>query len=472
MSVEKKIVLIDDDVNYINIFAKQVKRFLDSSKTELQTFLNPENAISYIESNWQSISVIITDFNMPKVNGVELIQKIEKKERIYQIIILTGELNRTITESFEHLNLFDILEKKEPFPKILESLKQAHLFHQNKLDKLNKVESYRKIFSRDSEKAEEKKLSLIDILGDSESMKNVRKKIALVSDNSTSCFLFGESGIGKKYIANVIHDISGRTGKFISLNCGTGTPKETEQKLFGIKEGDLNSLLEKADNGTLFLNDIHLLSIDAQNRLLRFFDPGFFAKFSARKLNIRWISSAPSSIYEQIKQRKFKEDLFYRLNIASIEVPALRERKEDIRVLTDHFLTQISASEGKSTQKIEEKVYEVFEEYYWPGNLRELQNVLQRMIIFSEKEYLTISDLPPEIQNYNKITQTEKKKTGTDLRAEMTKINEDLSMRELEREAILKALKKAENNKDLAARYLGISRASIYRKLKEYGIKN
>lgn len=112
MNPEKKIVLIDDDVNYINIFAKQVKRFLDSSKTELQTFLNPENAISYIESNWQSISVIITDFNMPKVNGVELIQKIEKKERIYQIIILTGELNRTITESFEHLNLFDILKKR------------------------------------------------------------------------------------------------------------------------------------------------------------------------------------------------------------------------------------------------------------------------------------------------------------------------------------------------------------------------
>ncbi|HNI28455.1 MAG TPA: helix-turn-helix domain-containing protein, partial [Leptospiraceae bacterium] len=105
-------------------------------------------------------------------------------------------------------------------------------------------------------------------------------------------------------------------------------------------------------------------------------------------------------------------------------------------------------------------------------NLRELQNVLQRMIIFSEKEFLSISDLPPEIQNYNKITQTEKKKTGTDLKAEMTKINEDLSMRELEKEAILKALKKAENNKDLAARILGISRASIYRKLKEYRIKN
>jgi two-component system, NtrC family, response regulator AtoC len=469
----KKIILIDTDPSYLTNLVRSLDSWKDDG-VEVHTFTSPANAILFIDKHYDQISVILTDFNLPQVNGLELIDKIDRKDRIYQVIILTGSLNRNLTESFLHMNIFDLLGKSESLPKIAESIKQAHQFHLKKAEQMHRIEGYLKTFRQTSQSSQNTEQDFYGIIGNSREILNLKKQIKKISTSSATCLIVGESGTGKEMIAKSIHEESQRKNEpYVIVNCAAIPRDLIESELFGHKKGsftganyDKEGLLEIANGGTVFFDEITELPMDMQPRLLRFLQEGTIQLVGdsiTKKLDVRVIAATNRDLEQAVKQNRVRGDLYYRLNVIPIYVPPLRERKADIRQLLEFFINFFCELEKKPLLEYDEEILSYFENYYWPGNIRELRNIVQRMILFSDSNILGIEDIPAEIYKYKDL---ERKDDPNN-----TMERPVLSMKEIEKRSIEKALRKANYNKELAAKALGISRASIYRKMKEYGIQ-
>lgn len=292
-----------------------------------------------------------------------------------------------------------------------------------------------------------------------------------VANTSASVLITGESGTGKEVFAKAIHEASGRTGNFVAVNCSAIPEQLLESELFGYVEGAFTGAVKKgkmgkfelAHNGTLFLDEIGDMPFEMQAKLLRVLQDGIVYRLGSEKgmlTNTRIIAATNRDLKELMKEKKFRDDLFYRLAVVQIELPPLRERKEDIKELVNLFINQTAEKEKVKINSIDEEVYSILENYKWEGNIRELKNVIQRMVILSNDDRITASCIPEYILN-SSMPFIEASENEYDLQKIVEKV---------EKETIKKVIKLTNGNKQKAAKILNLKRTTLYYKLKQYGL--
>lgn len=395
----------------------------------------------------KSADIVLCDVKLPDGNGVEFIKECKAKYPFTEIILLTAYGNIADGVQAIKYGAFDYITKGNDNDKIIPLLHQA----------IDKVSAQR----RSSIKIKEKgTYNFKDIIGHSPIIQqaiNLAKKIA---PTDTNVLLLGETGTGKEIFANAIHTNSKRATKpFIAINCSAFTKELLEGELFGHKAGaytgatkDKKGLIELADEGTLFLDEIGEMNIELQAKLLRVIENGEFIRLGdtkTTKVNVRIIAATNRDLKKSIACGEFREDLYYRLNVFAIELPALRYRAEDIPDLASYFLSRYD--QGKSI-RINKETLKLLQTHIWKGNIRELRNVIERACILTETTELLPEHLPYEIQRQDQT------------------IKESLSLATVEKNHIQRVLDFTKGNKTKTAEYLGIGLTTLYRKIAEYHI--
>lgn len=307
----------------------------------------------------------------------------------------------------------------------------------------------------------EEKLEEFRIIGVNDKMKQIREKILKVARTTSPILIYGESGTGKELVANLIHYNSDRPGKFVPINCSAFPSELLESELFGYKKGaftgadrDKKGLFVAADKGTLFLDEISTLPMELQPKLLRAIQEMSFTPLGSTKeveVDVRIVSATNENIEKLVEDGKFREDLYYRLNVIPVEIPPLRERREDILPLIQHFNSKISERLNVKEKKFTDEAYEKLMNYKWTGNVRELENLLERLIVLEDSEVIGAAVIPEEFSSKSK--------------------SDRLNLEEIERKTIKKALDISKSDKNKAAELLGIHPSTLYRKIKKLNIE-
>ena len=315
------------------------------------------------------------------------------------------------------------------------------------------------------------------IVGKSQAIKKVFNAVSRVAPTDSTVLITGETGSGKEVMANAIHRLSKRADyPFVAINCSAIPETLLESELFGYKKGaftganaDKRGLLEEANQGTLFLDEIGDMNLSLQSKLLRVLDDGQVRRVGdteTKKVNVRIIAATNKDLRKEIEAGRFREDLFFRLNVVMLHVPPLRDRKEDIPVLIRSFLEKYNNESGKDVLRISDEALAVLMNYDYPGNVRELQNTIKHAVVFSDNNMITKAALPPSIPAQPLLASGIPDRLETVIRdGKFVKISE------MEKRLISETLSLTGNNHTVAARYLGISRSTLWRKMKEYGIE-
>lgn len=327
---------------------------------------------------------------------------------------------------------------------------------------LTKIQSYIQEIDRSV------KYSLDDLLGNSKQIQSLKDKVKMIAASDISVLIRGESGTGKELFAHSIHQLSNRSHQpFVKINCGAIPEHLLESELFGYEEGAFTGArkggkkgkFQLADGGTLFLDEIGDMPINMQVKLLRALQEGEVESVGATEpvhIDVRIIAATNRPLEKMMEEKRFREDLFYRINVVPFMIPPLRERMEDVPILMDYFIKKITKKSGKRIMSIDQDVIERFQQYSWPGNIREMENVIEAAVHLTNNDVITLESLPDYLKESSFFPVGKKK------------LKEILE--ETERQILLQSLAKFENNKLEAAKALGISKSSLYEKLKKYEI--
>ncbi|WP_455379468.1 sigma-54-dependent transcriptional regulator [Petrachloros mirabilis] len=403
----------------------------------------------------EDYAVVLTDLRMKGMQGMELLTEIKRNYPDINVILMTafGSVE-TAVEAMKH-GASDYLTKpvkKEELVRVIERVvREAAL--RREVNRLRKEVH--------------KEYSFHQILGKSKPMQAVFDLIKRVADSPTNVLITGESGTGKELVAKAIHFNSDRKdAPFIPVNCAAIPEQLLESELFGHMRGsftdakmDKRGLFEEAQKGTLFLDEISELPLMLQAKLLRAIQEKEIRRVGANKpvpVDVRIIAATNLNLGEEVKAKRFRDDLYYRLNVIEIKLPPLRDRREDIPLLVEAFLRKCGETRGKVVKGVSESALAMLLDYSWPGNVRELENVIERAVTLSRGEKIAPDDLPPSVQGARGDRRV------LDEAAEKT-----LPLHELEKEYIKKILEKMGGNKYQAAQTLGIDRKTLYRKLGE-----
>ena len=440
-----KVLLIDDEEKLRSLLARLLK-LEGYAITEASNLKAANKAIETEEPD-----VILCDVKLPDGSGVDFIAQVKQQHPLMEIILLTAYGN--IPDGIQAMKngAFDYITKGDDNNKVVPLLSKA----------MEKVQLQKRV--QQLENLVGKKYSFESIVGESKALHAATALAEKVAPTDTTVLLLGETGTGKEVFAQAIHNRSHRASKpFIALNCGAFTKELLESELFGYKAGaftgaikDKKGLMEEANGGTLFLDEIGEMAIDLQSKLLRVLETGEFIKVGdtkTTKVNVRLITATNRHLLEEVKEGKFREDLYYRLNVFSITLPSLRERKEDIPLLADYYTRIFATKTNRKIKGITNEAMKLLEAHYWKGNIRELKNIIERAVILEDSDQLTATVLPYDLQN--------------DL--ENTTISFELSI--IEKQHIQKVLQHTGGNKTEAAHLLNIGLTTLYRKLEEYGI--
>jgi len=399
--------------------------------------------------------VVITDLRMPEMDGLTLLTELKKKCSGMPIIVLTAFGSVETAVKAMHMGAFHYLVKPVNWDEmkivLKKALNQLHLEEENK--ELKETLKERTFPS--------------PIIGRSKKMQEVLKMSEQVAKTSSTILIQGESGTGKELIAHLIHDLSPRKEKpFVALHCAALTETLLASELFGHERGAFTGAterkvgrFERAHGGTLFLDEIGEIPKEMQVKLLRVLQEGEFERVGGTKtikVDVRLISATNKNLSDEVKKGNFREDLYYRINVILVEMPVLRDRAEDIPLLVDHFIKEFARTNNKKITGIDKPTLETLKSYPWPGNIRELKNVIERMVVLSSQETLQLQDVPQDILKQGGQT------------SNILPVN--LNLKDAEKELILQKLARNNGNKSKAAKELGISRRTLYRKLDEYKI--
>jgi DNA-binding NtrC family response regulator len=399
----------------------------------------------------EDIDVVLCDVKLPDGNGVDFVKQIKPKFPLIEIILLTAYGNVHDGVQAMKNGAFDYIMKGDDNDKVIPLLYKA----------IEKVQLQKRI--RQLEQQIGKRYGFENILGESPAIKEAIALAKKVAPTDTTVLLSGETGTGKEVFAQAIHSSSKRAGKpFLALNCSAFSKELLESEIFGHKAGaftgamrDKKGLIEEANSGTLFLDEIGEMHIDLQSKLLRVLENNEFIKVGDTKstrIDVRIIAATNRDLREEINEVKFREDLFYRLNVFTIQLPPLRERKEDIMPLANYFLKFFSDRINKKIRSIDKDVIEKLQQQEWKGNIRELKNVIERAIILENSDTLTVQNLP------------------FDFRSGSPSAESTWDLSSMEKYHIQKVLNQVHGNKTEAARLLNIGLTTLYRKMEEYGI--
>lgn len=394
--------------------------------------------------------VVLCDVKLPDGNGVDFIKEIKIKHPSTEIILLTAY--GSIADGVQAMRngAFDYITKGDDNDKIIPLLHRA----------LEKVQMIKKL--ENLKKQAGHRYSFDSILGDSVEIKEAITTAKKVAATDATVLLLGETGTGKEVFAQAIHHNSSRSNKsFVAVNCSSFSKELLESELFGHKAGaftgavkDKKGLFEEANGGTIFLDEIGEMPFEIQSKLLRVLEGGEFIKVGDTKtirVNVRIIAATNQDLQKEIETGRFRSDLYYRLSVFQITLPSLREREKDIRVLAAHFAELFAAKTNKPVPALNSDYLDTLQHYNWPGNIRELKNIIERSVILNEDGILSLKDLPLELRANNSSFSV-------------------FDLAGVEKMHIEKVLKHANGNKTEAARLLNIGLTTLYRKIEEYHI--
>jgi len=443
------LLIVEDEVNLSVVLKKELEHL-----GYTVTVANDGKAAIEAASQ-ENFDVVLLDLIMPTVNGMEVLRHVRNQDFPPEVIVMTGHATVETAIAAMKLGAYDYLTKPCRISELNVLITKAR--EKRNLSRENVV-----LHSRLALKEQ-----FQGIITESPKMNAVLDMVKRVAPSDSSVLVVGESGTGKELVANAIHHLSARKdGPFIDVNCAAIQDTLLESELFGHEEGAFTSarnrklgLMELAHRGTLFMDEIGELSAPLQSKLLRALESKSFFRVGGTKkvqVDVRIVAASNRNLLAEVEQGRFRRDLYHRINTICIELPPLRERGDDIALLARHFLAQL----GGAQKVLSDEVLKLFQQYSWPGNVRELRNVIERALLLSQGNRIYTDVLPFEIRQPSSTTVT-----GTE-----TKTNGSLSLDELEREQIMKALDKVRWHRGKAARLLGISPKTLYRKIQSYGL--
>lgn len=444
------ILIADDEKNIREGLAQALE--MDGYKT----FLAEDGEAAWKLFEEEVIDLVITDLKMPKLSGEELLHRITAEQPAVPVIILTG--HGTIETAVKAMRdgAYDFLTKPINLDRLSLLVKRA-------LSNRELVLQHRAM-----QEELEKKRGFSNIIGVSQEMRKIYEVVRQVAPTKASVLITGESGVGKELIADAIHNLSNRKDKpFIKVHCAALSESLLESELFGHEKGAFTGAIsrkrgrfELAHMGTIFLDEIGEINQSVQIKILRVLQEKKFERVGGEEtieVDVRIISATNRDLKAEIAAGRFREDLYYRLNVVNIHIPPLRERKEDIPLLVASFLKEFAQENGKQIEGIDAKARAALYNYTWPGNVRELRNCIESAVVLCKGQYITLEDLPPVLRS------------GAD--ENYVKISLGTPLEQAEREIIQANLSYFRGNKSKTAEVLGIGRKTLHRKLKEYGLE-
>lgn len=451
MTTTVRILVVDDEVNIRGALVT----LLEKKGYQVRGAGTGEDALEQLES--ATADLVLTDLKMPGIGGMEFIRRLKAKWPDMEVVVMTayGSID-TAVEAMRH-GAYDYLMKpidRERFPVVVEKALERHfLATENKLLR-NRLET---------------KTRFEHMVGDSEPMQRVYRLVEMVADSDVTVLLTGESGTGKELISRAIHHKSLRAdGPFITMNCGALPDNLFESELFGYEKGAFTGAMstkmgrfELADGGTLLLDEVGELSLKSQVDFLRVSETKEFRRLGGTKLitvDVRIIAATNRNLEEAVKQGDFREDLYYRLNVVPIRLPPLRDRRDDIPLLVDRFLAECTTQHHREPKDVSREAMRLLQLYGWPGNIRQLRNLMERLVVTVKDAMIQPEHLPEEIQASKEDVRTMVVTLGT-------------SLEQVERDVIQRTLVEVTNHREKAAKLLGISLRALQYKIKEYGIQ-
>ena len=451
----QKLLLIEDDINFSRMF----KQFLERHGYAVDACTNAEAAFEHLTSG--SYDLVFTDLRLPDEDGIHILSRIKDHHPHLPVILMTGYAQVASAVEAMKKGAFDYISKPFNKEEVLEVLGNA----------LKKVpDTTAEVPNKQSPAPAEAVLEDTGekVRGISQASEKLNEYVSLVAPTDMSVLITGESGTGKEVVAQRIHNLSKRRNKpFVPVDCGAIPREIAGSEFFGHLKGsftgavhDKKGHFEEANGGTLFLDEVGNLPYEVQVQLLRALQERRVKPIGSSKeleVDIRVISATNEDLQEAVKEGRFREDLFHRLNEFSVRVPSLMERKEDMMIFADHFLQHSNIQLEKSVVGFSDEVIRIFQEYHWPGNLRELFNIVKRAVLLCRNGIIGKNDLP---QEFIQMALTDRQPARS----------ASFSTKDHERSLILNALKEADNNKTKAAKMLQITRKTLYNKIKEYDI--
>jgi len=482
-----KILVVDDEVN----MRKILKAMLLKDKHDVLLAAHGEEALKILKE--QSVQLVISDIRMPRMDGLSLLDVIQKEFPTVLVILMTAHATvDAAVSALKHgafdfiLKPFDQDEMKIAVQKAVKTLELSPQSYFSPLALPQETHAQARVFGQ------------YTLIGRSANMLDIYQMIDKVADTPSTVLITGESGTGKELIATALHETSSRKQfPFIKINCAAIPKNLMESELFGYEKGAFTGAVsskpgrfELADGGTLFLDEIGEIPVDMQVKLLRALQESEFERVGGLKtirVNVRIVAATNRDLKKEIEQGHFREDLFFRLNVVPIVLPPLRERMDDIDRLTQYFVVKYNQKLKKNVQGLTTDALDALKAHPWPGNIRELENVIERTLLFTEGAKIERKDLPAELRGEVKMVHPLSLPLVSVAPESSIKINQsqerpikDLSMKdivkqktnEIERQLIVQALEETAGNVTHAAKVLKISRKGLQLKMKELGLRD
>jgi len=417
-------------------------------------------------------SCIITDLKMPKMDGIELLQKVKAEHSDTPIILMTAFATISTAVQAMKLGAFDYVQKPFESDEILVVVERA-------------IQHQQLVAENQAMRANIESQPVRAVIGTTEAMLEVRQRITQVAASANATVLVtGDSGTGKEVVAQMIHAASARSGRpMVALNCAALPPNLLESELFGHEKGAFTGAdkarkgrFELADQSTLLLDEISEIDLGIQAKLLRVLQERRFERVGSsvtQSVDVRVIATTNRNLTEWVRQGKFREDLFYRLNVVPIQLPPLRERREDIPALCEHFLTKIAQRDGRPQRSFEPRAMDILQAYRWPGNVRELENICERSVVLESSQTIRAATISPwlaaiEIHADALMGGAFAAPVGGMGMSTPASVRSGMMLEDLERQAILKILDKHNGHRLRTAKELGIGLRTLGMKLKRF----
>jgi len=454
MKINYSILIIDDEQTQREV----LKGYLDKKGYRTFTASSGNEGISFAKE--EQIDIILSDFKMPDKTGLEVLEEVKKINPEISFVLMTayGTIENAVKAM--RLGAYDYLTKPVDLDE-LDLLLEKIIENKNLKSEVNLLKQQL-----------QEKFKIDSFISSSPKMQEVLSVASRAAESKATVLITGESGTGKEVLAKSIHYISQRKDNpFIAVNIPALPESLLESELFGHEKGAFTGAdkfrtgrFELANKGTIFLDEIGDIPLNLQVKLLRVLQEHQIERLGSNEsidIDVRVIAATHQNLEQKIKDGTFREDLFYRLNVISIHIPPLRERKEDIAALIDHFIKKYSDENDKPKLEISKEAFDILMKYNYPGNVRELENIIERAVVLSRQNIITVNDLPQSVKGF--------KTEGDPILDEAKNLTEQVEA--LEKKLIYDALSKANGNQSLAGRMLGITERNLRYKMQKYGIK-
>jgi two-component system, NtrC family, nitrogen regulation response regulator NtrX len=446
----RRILVVDDEPG----IRQSLSGVLEDEGYVVTTAASGEECLEVLPGG--GVELVLLDIWLPGIDGMEVLTRIQEIpiDARPEVVVISGHGSVEAAVKATKLGAYDFLEKPLSIGKITVVVKNALAHRRLELE---------------NTRLKEDTDSRWRIIGDSVPIKALRQQLNLMANTNGRVLIYGESGTGKELVAHALHALSPRANEpFVEVNCAAIPEELIESELFGHRKGSLAGAQEdkvgkfqKADGGTLFLDEVGDMSLRTQAKVLRSLDEGRFEPVGASnfvQVDVRVVAATNKNLEEEIERGNFREDLFYRLNVIPFFVPPLRDRREDISQLTDHFLREFTTAYGRKPKELTTEAYQLLTDHYWPGNVRELKNLIERIVILNPQVRVDARHIP--LQTARKQPDRPIDRFGS-----LQEVREAA-----EREYILKKLEETTGNVTRTAELLGLERSNLYRKMKTLGI--